>query len=163
MTLFGELFTALFCKFVIINIHTMSIKTASLILSLLILFISCKSEPKKDESPSQMEEVMAIHDEVMPKMGTISSLIADLKPKVDSTEVGKENLKAIRDLQGAHKSMMDWMKDFGERFNYEEIMNGKELTTEKQGWLKEEEVKVNELREKINTSIANAERVLAEN
>ena len=110
-----------------------------------------------------MEEVMAIHDEVMPKMGAISKLIAELKPKVDSSEVGKENLKAIRDLQDAHKSMMDWMKVFGERFDYEEIMNGKELTIEKQGWLKEEEVKVNELREKINTSIANAERVLAEN
>jgi hypothetical protein len=163
MTLFGELFTALFCKFVIIKIHTMSIKTASVILSLFILFISCKSEPKKDESPSQMEEVMAVHDEVMPKMGTISNLIADLKPKVDSTEVGKEYLKAIRDLQGAHTSMMDWMRDFGERFDYEEIMNGKELNAEKQGWLQEEDVKVKELKEKINTSIANAERMLAEN
>lgn len=141
----------------------MSINTASIILSLFILFVSCKSEPKKDESPSQMEEVMAVHDEVMPKMGTISNLIADLKPKVDSTEVGKEYLKAIRDLQGAHKSMMNWMKGFGERFDYEEIMNGKELNAEKQGWLQEEGIKVNELREEINTSIANAERVLAEN
>ncbi len=163
MTLFGELFTALFCKFVIIKIHTMSIKTASVILSLFILFVSCKSEPKKDEGPSQMEEVMAVHDEVMPKMGTISNLIADLKPKVDSTAAGKEYLKAIRDLQGAHKSMMDWMRDFGERFDYEEIMNGKELNAEKQGWLQEEDVKVKELKEKINTSIANAERMLAEN
>jgi len=141
----------------------MTFKTATVFFAVFLVLVSCKNETKKNEVPSQMEEVMAIHDEVMPKMGTISSLIADLKPKVDSTEVGKENLKAIRDLQGAHKSMMDWMKDFGERFNYEEIMNGKELTTEKQGWLKEEEVKVNELREKINTSIANAERVLAEN
>jgi hypothetical protein len=141
----------------------MTFKTATVILSIFFVLVSCKNETKKNEVPSQMEEVMAIHDEVMPKMGAISKLIADLKPKVDSTEVGKENLKAIRDLQGAHKSMMDWMKVFGERFNYDEIMNGKELTTEKQGWLKEEEVKVNELREKINTSIANAERVLAEN
>ena len=141
----------------------MKLKTATVFFSICLVLVSCKNETKKNEVPSQMEEVMAIHDEVMPKMGTISHLIADLKPKVDSTEVGKENLKAIRDLQGAHKSMMDWMKDFGERFNYEEIMNGMELTTKKQGWLKEEEVKVNELREKINTSIANAERVLAEN
>jgi hypothetical protein len=141
----------------------MTFKTATVIISIFLVFVSCKNETKKNKVPSQMEEVMAIHDEVMPKMGTISKLIADLKPKVDSTAVGKENLKAIRDLQGAHKSMMDWMKEFGERFNYEEIMNGQELTTEKQGWLKEEEVKVNELREKINTSIANAERVLAEN
>jgi hypothetical protein len=110
-----------------------------------------------------MEEVMRIHDEVMPKMGTISNLIADLKPKVDSTEPGKEYLKAIRDLQGAHKSMMNWMQDFGKRFDYEEIMKGKELNAEKKEWLREEEIKVKELREEINTSIANAERVLNEN
>jgi len=141
----------------------MKFKYTTIILSLFILLFSCKTEPKKDKVPTQMEEVMAIHDEVMPKMGAISNLIADLKPKVDSTEVGKENLKAIRDLQGAHKSMMDWMKSFGERFDYEEIMNGKELNAEKIEWLKEEDVKVKELREKINTSIANAERVLGEN
>ena len=141
----------------------MKFKAATVIFSIFLVLVSFKNEAKKNEAPSQMKEVMAIHDEVMPKMGTISKLIADLKPKVDSTEVGKENLKAISDLQDAHKSMMDWMKGFGERFDYEEIMNGKELTTEKKGWLKEEEVKVNELREKINTSIANAERVLAEN
>ncbi|NNJ88081.1 MAG: hypothetical protein HKP53_01655 [Eudoraea sp.] len=141
----------------------MTFKTATVILSLFLIFVSCKSEPKKEEGPSQMEEVMAIHDEVMPKMGNISSLIADLKPKVDSTEAGKEYLKAMQDLQGAHRSMMDWMKGFGERFDHEEIMNGKELNAEKQAWLLEEEVKVKELREQINTSIANAERVLAVN
>jgi hypothetical protein len=128
-----------------------------------MVLLSCKTETKKDKIHSKMEEVMGVHDEVMPKMGTISKLIADLKPKVDSTEVGKENLKAIRDLQDAHKSMMDWMRDFGERFEYEEIMKGKALSEEKKVWLMEEEIKVNELREKINTSIANAERVLAEN
>jgi hypothetical protein len=163
MTLFAELVTALFCNFVLIKTLVMRFKTATLIFSIFLILVSCKTEPKKEKAPSQMEEVMAVHDEVMPKMSTISNLIADLKPKVDSTDVGKEYLKAIRDLQGAHKSMMDWMQDFGERFDYEEIMNGKELNAEKQGWLNEEEIKVNELREKINTSIANAERVLAEN
>ncbi len=141
----------------------MSFKTASIILSFFVVLLSCKTEPKKDEIPSKMEEVMSVHDEVMPKMGTISKLIGALKPRVDSTDVGKENLKAIRNLQDAHKSMMDWMRDFGERFDYEEIMKGKALSEEKKVWLMEEEIKVNELREKINTSIANAERVLAEN
>jgi hypothetical protein len=59
--------------------------------------------------------------------------------------------------------MMDWMQGFGKRFDYEEIMNGKELNAEKKEWLLEEEVKVNELKEKINSSIANAERMLADN
>lgn len=140
----------------------MNFKTAPIFFSLLIILVSCKAEPKKEEGLSKMQEVMVIHDEVMPKMGAISRLIADLKPRVDTTEVGKEYLSAMRDLQAAHTSMMDWMKGFGERFEYEEIMNGKELNAEKQEWLKEEEVKVKALREEINSSIANAEKVLAE-
>lgn len=163
MTLLTELYTGLFCNFVLLKTLVMTFKSTALILSLFILLVSCKTEAKKEAIPSKMEEVMAIHDEVMPKMGTISNLIADLKPKVDSTEPGKEYLKAIRDLQGAHKSMMNWMQDFGERFDYEEIIKGKELNAEKKEWLREEEVKVKELREEINTSIANAERVLTEN
>lgn len=138
----------------------MSFKSTPVLLFFLILVFSCKTDSKKDQTPSKMEEVMRIHDEVMPKMGTISNLIADLKPGVDSTEVGKGNLNAIRELQGAHKSMMDWMRDFGERFDYEEIVKGKELSAEKKEWLIEEEVKVKALRQQINSAITNAETVL---
>jgi len=141
----------------------MTFKTVSVFFSLFLILYSCKIEPKKEVSPSQMEEVMAIHDEVMPKMGVMSNLIADLKLNADSTEVGQEYLTAIRDLQGAHTSMMDWMKGFGERFNYEEIMNGKELNAEKKEWLNEEEIKVKALREEINNSITNAKKLLVKN
>ncbi len=133
----------------------------ALVVSLVIF--SCKEEPKSNqsaESASKMEEVMAIHDEVMPKMSTIGKLVGELKPMVDSTEQGLEYQRAMTDLQDAHKSMMDWMKGFGERFDSDEILNGKELTAEKRVWLLEEEVKVNALREQINSSIANAEELL---
>lgn len=104
---------------------------------------------------------MAIHDEVMPKMSTIGKLVGELKPKVDSTEMGQQYEVAMKDLQDAHKTMMDWMKSFGDRFNYEEILEGKALSEEKQQWLDEEEDKVNVVKEKINGSIARAEALLA--
>ncbi len=126
----------------------------------LVLFLSCKEEEKKSETTSQMKEVMAIHDEVMPKMGTIGKLVSELKPKVDSTETGIENGKAMKDLQTAHKSMMDWMKGFGDRFNSDEILNGAALTEQKQEWLNEEEKKVKALKLQINSSIENAEKLL---
>lgn len=131
------------------------------ILSLII--VSCKEDPKPkqvNESPSKMEEVMAIHDEVMPKMSTIGKLVAELKPKADSTEQGLPYLTAMTDLQDAHKSMMDWMKGFGDRFDSDEILRGKELSPEKKVWLLEEEVKVKALRDQINGSIDNAEKLL---
>jgi len=132
-----------------------------LICTVLFLSFSCKEEKKAPEGSSQMEEVMAIHDEVMPKMGTIGKLVGDLKAKVDSTEMGRKYEVAMKDLQEANTAMMDWMKDFGDRFNHEEILEGKELTEEKQQWLDEEEEKVKEVKEKINGSIARAEALLA--
>ena len=132
-----------------------------ILLLMVLLTFSCKQE-KKTEGPSQMEQVMAVHDEVMPKMGAIGKLVGELNEKVDSTETGLKYQAAKRDLQAAHKSMMDWMQGFGDRFDSDEILNGKELTAEKQQWLKEEEEKVNKLKEQINTSIENAEKLLSD-
>jgi len=110
--------------------------------SALFLSVSCKDEKKETPiSENQMEKVMAIHDEVMPKMGKIGRLVGQLKPMVDT--------------------MMNWMKDFGDRFDSEEIIEGKVLTEEKQEWLNEEEEKVTIVKEKINSSIEKAEALLA--
>ncbi len=130
-----------------------------LICTVLLLSFSCKQEKKEEQT--QMKEVMAIHDEVMPKMSTIGKLVGELKPKVDSTEMGQKYEVAMKDLQDANTAMMDWMKDFGDRFNHEEILNGKELSEEKQQWLDEEEEKVKVVKEKINGSIERAEALLA--
>jgi hypothetical protein len=126
----------------------------------LVLTISCKENKKVKEGPTQMEEVMMVHDEVMPKMGTLSKLVAELKTKVDTTTSGKEYEVAMKDLQEANKSMMDWMMGFGERFDSDEILEGKALTPEKLEWLNEEEEKVNVLKEQINSSIEKAEALL---
>lgn len=71
---------------------------------LLIFIVSCKEEKEN----TQMKEVMAIHDEVMPKMGELGSLVGELTRKEkDSTELRTQYEQARRDLQAAHKSMMD--------------------------------------------------------
>lgn len=125
----------------------------------LLFSVSCKEETK-EITPSQMKQVMAAHDEVMPKMGTIGKLVAELNPMADSTEAGAPYLKAKHDLQKSHTAMMDWMKGFGDRFDSDEIMKGKALSPEKQEWLNEEQEKVEDLKTLINTSIANAEQLL---
>ena len=107
-----------------------------------------------------MEQVMAIHDEVMPKMGTLGRLVGQLKPMADSLGAESPEAEAMRDLQQANKSMMDWMQDFGDRFDSDEILEGKELSAEKQKWLDEEEEKVNKVKEQINSSIKKAEALL---
>lgn len=135
-------------KFILLSILTIGI------------LISCKEEKKQLKGPTQMEEVMAVHDEVMPKMGTIGKLVGELNGIADSTETGLKYEAAKKDLQAAHKSMMDWMQGFGNRFDSDEILKGKKLTEEKQGWLNEEEDKVKALQEEINSSIEGAKALL---
>lgn len=128
------------------------------VLALSIIAFSCKEEKSTDTT--QMKKVMAVHDEVMPKMGTIGSMVGELSSKEDSTAIGQKYKDARKDLQDAHKSMMDWMKGFGNRFDSDEILNGKELTEQKQKWLDEEEEKVNALKDQINESIEKAQKLL---
>lgn len=110
-----------------------------------------------------MEEVVAIHDMVMPEMKTIGQLVSELQPLVDSTATGQEYARALDDLKAAHKSMMDWMSGFGERFNSEEIFEGKALSEEKQQWLLEEEVKVRAMQKQVISSIEQARALLKKN
>ena len=52
---------------------------------------------------------MAIHDEVMPKMGTLGKLVGQLKPMADSLGAESVEFKAMKDLQEANRYMMDWI------------------------------------------------------
>ena len=83
-----------------------------------------------------MKEVMAIHDVVMPKMSKLGSLVGELNDKEnDSTDLRIQYEQARKDLQAANKSMMDWMQNFGNRFDPDEILNGKELSDQKKQWI----------------------------
>ena len=135
-------------------------KIKVILLLVLVCISSCRQGKKGSEVPTQMEEVMMIHDEVMPKMGKLSKLVSELKEKIDTTATGKEYAAAMKDLKDSNKSMMDWMMGFSDRFNPDEILEGKELSLEKKEWLNEEEVKVKALKEQINSSIEKAEALL---
>jgi len=125
------------------------------------VIFACKEDKKASPESDPMKQVMAVHDEVMPKLGKIGSLVAQLRKKIDSDQGGAVEKKAMEDLQDANVSMMEWMQGFGDRFDSEEIINGKALTEEKKQWLKEEEEKVKIVAEKINSSIAKAEALLS--
>ncbi|WP_340157457.1 hypothetical protein [uncultured Maribacter sp.] len=130
-------------------------------IAIFISFTSCKESKKTETETSKMSEVMAIHDEVMPKMGTLGKLVGQLKPMADSLGAESVEFKAMKDLQEANRYMMDWMQGFGDRFDADEILNGKDLSDEKKKWLLEEEEKVKQVKENINSSIANAEKILS--
>src|SRR5690606_11025346 len=137
------------------------LKLTLAVVLILITGTSCKNENKEStKEKSQMQEVLAIHDEVMPKMGTIGNLISQIDEALKTTDSTEALLSASQDLKDSHKAMMDWMKGFGERFDSDEILKGKILTEEKQKHLDEEEASVKALRDKMNSSIENAKELL---
>ncbi len=63
------------------------------------------------------DEVMKVHDEVMPKMNDIYKLKEELKNKISSTpemvaEKKKEIEETISKLDSASEGMMIWMRNF---------------------------------------------------
>lgn len=129
------------------------------VLAVLLLSMACK-EKKATEGPTQMEQVMAIHDEVMPKMGKLGTLMGKLKTEKDPKHQPYKT--ALEDLQAANTAMMAWMENFGNRFSAEEILQSKALSAQKQVWLQEEKEKVKALRAQIYASIQKAEALLSQ-
>lgn len=127
-------------------------------LGILTIALSCKEE----KDTPQMKQVLAIHNEAMDQMKELGNLVGELSSKEDSTALGLRYKEARIELQAAHKSMMEWMQNFGNRFTPDEILNGKELTDQKRLWLDEEEEKVRVLRKQVNSSIEKAKKLLEE-
>ena len=131
--------------------------------ALVLSMVACKNkeaQPEAPAGPTQMEQVVAMHDELMPKMSTIGELISKLEANIDSTNVDSIKVKTIDELKHANHSMMTWMKDFGGAFETDEIMNGAELSEEKKAALNEFENSVHALQAEMETAIENAQAAL---
>lgn len=80
----------------------------------LLLFSSCNSG-YSPEVQKLYDEVMVIHDEVMPEMGTIHKLKKQLKKILNDPDItiDAEDVKNnIQALDVADDAMMDWMHQF---------------------------------------------------
>jgi hypothetical protein len=134
----------------------------SLFLLPAVLLVSC-GEKKKEVKDELYDKVMAVHDEVMPKMGDIMKLKKQLKGKIDelSSEEVIDSAKisqleqAIADLDNSHEGMMGWMHEFNNNFDgmvNEEIMK----------YLNEQMDKIQKVGEVTNAALKNAQDKLDE-
>lgn len=111
----------------------------------------------------QMLRVMAVHDELMPKMSVIGRLANRINNTISEGEVDAEKQQVIEQLQSANKSMMRWMGSFGKDFSSEEILNGVEMTPEKQRALDRHEKNVLRLKEEMEKAIADGNAIMDQN
>ncbi|MAN27817.1 MULTISPECIES: hypothetical protein [Mesonia] len=131
-----------------------------------ILLVSCgekqKASKEKQHYDESIDEILVVHDEVMPKMGALSSLIEKTETKIDTTEIGKEFENVNQELKQAHELMMTWMKDFGEKFPNAlvDTTYSKEEYEKREPILSAEKEEVKEMKDRVNKSIEKAQELL---
>ena len=143
-------------------------KKILIFLQISILLVSCKtneSDNQADTSEENMQsvlyqEVISGHDEVMPKLQDISSLMERLEAKIGEMEQksgGEEELTQLRNqmqmLGDADESMMQWMRNFETKYEgWEEDKIIKYLEEEKQ--------KITNVAVEVNSAIEGARELL---
>ncbi|NQZ78835.1 MAG: hypothetical protein HRT61_22375 [Ekhidna sp.] len=134
--------------------------TFLLALSLLVLSCGTKGESKSEEGSlaDLKDEVMAIHDEVMPKMGDLRKTrmmlesIADSLIVVDS--IGAVNLRNLAsEIDAANEGMMQWMRA------YEPDFQGTEDEVRK--YLENQKTLISKVKEDMNGSLAKGKEAIA--
>ena len=129
-----------------------------------LVFFSCQSgqsdskEVNKKTSPvSLRSEILAIHDEVMPKMGELRKTRKDLIIGADSLKksdsIGAATfLIAADQIASANEGMMDWMR------NYEPTYEG---TEEKVlSYLEEQKKSIQRVKENMEGALTRGQKIL---
>lgn len=90
------------------------------LLTVIILLAAC-GPSKKEELQTLKSEVMAIHDEVMPKMGELRRTRKDLLLQADSLMESNPDRAAMLttiadEIGNANEGMMQWMRAYEPEF-----------------------------------------------
>ncbi|PIQ46979.1 MAG: hypothetical protein COW03_17675 [Cytophagales bacterium CG12_big_fil_rev_8_21_14_0_65_40_12] len=126
-------------------------------LPLLVLFLAFACA-KKDNGDALVNEVLNIHDEVMPKMGELMSLRKKVLDKVEGSSSPDELRDIALRLEEAQKGMMLWMNDWSK--NSAPFVKNETTQEEKMGYLNAEKERVTKVKDDINNSIAEAKEAL---
>lgn len=136
----------------------MRLYIGSLLVLGLICTVSCQSGP--DPVATLQAEVIAVHDEVMPMMGTMTKFKNGLQARADGMITAEADsaalapvYEAISTLESADRNMMQWMRDFSPPTA--EIPEAEAL-----GYLKEEMKKITIVKEQAESGLAQAKELL---
>lgn len=120
--------------------------------------LAAASEQMQD---SLWQQMMNVHDEVMPQMGEMNRVSQDLKAKAAELEdeAQSEPIEEVAEsLDQAHEGMMEWMSNLQPLDKVRAEMG----TDEVNSYLKAETEKIAKVKEDMMTSLAKGKAVLAE-
>jgi len=131
----------------------------------LFLLISCSNNNSLHQSNVELlDDIMKEHDELMLEMKTIKDIKSGLL-EIDGIE---EDNEAIKNLDAARMSMMNFMKDFSNEFSFDkypmdrkthENLEGIDLlqvNTKLNDFMKS----INDVSEKFKTSMSSGQKIL---
>ena len=139
-------------------------KKSILILSAIGLLLACqnKTEPTQEALAAQMAQIVAVHDELMPMMGTIGQLIGQLEDQYQGDSAQTAHLAVIGDLIAANERMTTWMIDLSEVFTGDQIMGQSTIPSEMKTQVAQFELSSQELKVQMISAIDQGKAVLAE-
>jgi len=114
-------------------------------------------EGKEGDNQALYDEVMKVHDEVMPKMNEVYKLKEQLKKQIsDAPDMVAEKKKKIESmiiqLDSASEEMMVWMRNFNPLPDSLGVDSARE-------YLEKEKVKVNQVKEVMLNAIEEAKAI----
>lgn len=120
---------------------------------LLALFLTqCKDKtPQEAELDKLFDEVMVIHDDVMPKTAVIHRMKKNLKKQIQEDNLAPITM-AIKQLDEADEGMMQWMEEFKKP-------KGKTFE-EAKSYLNQEKEKISKVKKDILSAISVAEELI---
>ncbi len=125
---------------------------------LILGMLSCQSasDPNKEQEKAVLNDIMAVHDKVMPEMGKLNqmrqTLYIDAK-RVTDARLKQTYIAAADSLETADEAMMDWMGQFKGSFEgmtHEQIM----------AYLNEQNVKVRAMQATFDKHLENAKNLI---
>jgi len=122
-------------------------KKILLFFAVILLFSACK------EKSNLEAEVIAIHDEVMPKMGDMykaRKALREILIEIESDSVKNDVIKMISDLENADEGMMTWMHEW----------KVPDSDPEKTTYLLEEKEKITKVKVDMLSSLENANKFI---
>jgi len=132
----------------------MKMKKVVFLLFMVATATACSNE-QKEQKDALMAEVMAAHDEVMPKMGELRKTAKNLQAKADSlstltdqdfaAEISTLRQTAKR-IEDANEGMMEWMRQF-------EMPDNEAPIAEVLVYLKDQKEKVDKVKDEMLKSL----------
>lgn len=131
-----------------------------LVIGVSFIFQSCGNK-QVEENKKLREEVIAIHDEVMPKMGQLKSfektalqMAEDLSKATAMDSVKVQELKNLAaELDQAYEGMFVWMRQY-------DVEDGEKTPEEVKAYLDDQMEKVTKVNQEIKAVLEKAEKSL---